>query len=133
MKKLFLMLMLMFAMVSVADAQTYYYRTTGFAIKYMGTYGWGEWSDWQKSNMMVTIDYDNDVVRIFSPQRQTYRITNYLRRFTDDSGGKQVEFKFIDQDGDTGSMRFRIETNGNSQLYVCFDNVIWVYNLVKTD
>ena len=126
--------MFAFATISEVSAQTYYYRTTGFASKYVNSYGrWTNWTDWQESDMLITIDYDGDVVRIFSPQRQTYRITEYVRKYTDESGGRQAEFKFIDQDGDRGTMRFRIEVNNNSQLYICFNNVMWVYNLVRIE
>ncbi len=134
MKKLVLMFLFAFVSILSIEAQTYYYRTTGFAMKHVNSYGsWTNWTDWEKSDMLVTIDYDNDIVRIYSPRRQTYQITNYVRRYTDSSGGSQVEFYFIDQDGDRGSMRFRIETNGNSQLYVEFNDIMWVYNLVRTN
>ena len=118
---------------TAASAQTYYYRTTGFAFKQVNSYGyWTDWTDWQDSNILITINYSSDVVTIYSPMTQIYKITQYVRNYTDSSGGKQVEFKFIDQDGDNGTMRLRIETNGNSQIYVQFSNIMWVYNVVYT-
>ena len=131
--KRFLLMLVMVLSFAAADAQIQYYRTTGFAYKYVNSYGrWTNWTDWQSSDMVITINFNTDVVKIYSPQTQTYRILEHTRNFTDSSGGKQVEFKFIDQDGDRGSMRLRIERNGNSQLYVEFSNIIWVYNVVKT-
>jgi hypothetical protein len=134
MKKVLIMFLMVFSVgVLTTNAQTYYYKATSFAYKQMNSYGyWSNWSDWEYSDVLITINLQTDVVVIYSAKNQTYRITDFLRNFTDNSGGKQIEFRFIDQDGDIGSMRLRIERNGNSQLYIEFVNVIWCYNLVRT-
>jgi len=49
--------------------------------------------------------------------------------YTDESQGKQTKFYVIDQDGDLGYVRLRIEKNGNSQVYIDFNDVMWVYNV----
>ena len=134
MKRLLLLFMVVVCLgISVANAQTYFYRTTEFAYKQVNDYGrWTSWSDWEDSDLLITINFTSDVVVIFSPTTQRYKITQYVRNYTDASGGKQVEFKFIDQDGDRGTMRLRIEKNGNSQIYIQFSNVMWVYNVRRT-
>ena len=125
MKKLLLILLLLCSIK--AGAQTYYYRTTEFACKQ--TYG--SWSDWEDSNLLVIINFDKDIVKIKSATEQVYRITEYVRNYTDASGGQQIVFNFIDQDYDRGIMRLRIEQNGNSQIYIEFSNVMWVYNVIR--
>ena len=133
MKRLILMLLMVIGIGMAVNAQTYYYRTTAFAIKQMNDYGrWSDWSDWEDSDMLMTINFDDDVVKIFSPTPQKYVITKYVKNYTDSSGGKQVEFKFVDQDGDRGNMRLRIERSGNSQVYIEFGNIMWVYNVKRT-
>ena len=133
MKRFLLMLMMVFT-VTCVSAQIYTYRTTEFAYKTMNNYGrWNNWTDWESSNVLITINFTTDVVKIYSPKTQIYNITEFTRRFTDNSGGNQVEFKFIDQDYDRGTMRLRIERNGNSQLYVEFADIIWVYNVRRTN
>lgn len=115
-------------------AETYYYRTTEFAYKQINDYGrWTNWSDWEESNILISINLSTDVVVIFSPRTQRYKITDHIRNYTDNSGGKQSEYKFIDQDGDVGSMRLRKEKNGNSQLYIEFSNIMWVYNIKQVN
>ena len=115
-------------------AETYYYRTTEFAYKQINDYGrWTNWSDWEESNILISINLSTDVVVIFSPRTQRYKITDHVRNYTDNSGGKQSEYKFIDQDGDIGSMRLRKEKNGNSQLYIEFSNIMWVYNIKQVN
>lgn len=130
MKKILLMMVMLFSISLVTSAQTYYYRTTSFAIKEKP---YGNWSDWEASNILITINYNTDIVRIYSPKTQVYKITQWIRNYIDENGGRQVEFKFIDQDGDRGHMRLRIERNGNSQLYVEFADIMWVYNLYRTN
>ena len=130
------LLILLFTLLIGLEAysQIYTYRTTDYAYKKTNSSGqWMQWSDWQDSNMRVVINFNTDVVTIYSPTTQRYNITKFIRNFTDNSGGKQVEFAFIDQDGDKGHMRLRIETNGNSQIYIEFNNIMWVYNVRRTN
>lgn len=117
-----------------ASAQVYTYRTTGYAYKQVNSDGnWTSWSEWLDSDMSMIINFNTDIVTIYSPTTQRYKITKFIREFTDNSGGKQVEFAFVDQDGDKGHMRLRIEKNGNSQIYIEFSNIMWVYNVKKTN
>lgn len=137
MKKYLIMLLMAFAFATTTNAQNVqWYKTTAYSIKKLNTdaYGnesWGKWSDWEDSDMRVKFDLVNDVITIYSPKTQVYRVI----RVEDppyDSTGRQVKFKVIDQDGDYGYVRLRIENNGNSQIYVDFRNVSWVYNVKRT-
>lgn len=130
MKKLYLLLVCLLIAFSV-NAQTYYYRTTEFAYKYVSNGSWTGWSDWQNSFLKITINLDNDIVKINSETPQIYRITRYVKNYTDNSGGQQVMFSFVDQDYDRGTMRLRVERNGNSQIYIEFSDVMWVYNVIR--
>ena len=131
MKKLILLLLFMMSSILV-EAQIYYFRTTEFASKYKTGSSWTSWSNWQGSDMLMTMNFNTDVVTIYSPQTQVYRIIKYIRNYTDNSGGQQMEFSFIDQDNDRGHMRLRIERNGNSQVYIDFANLVFVYNVIRT-
>lgn len=117
--------------IMAANAQIQYYRSTAYAQAnvYNGRYVWG---DWQSSNMTITINLNTDVITIYSPRTQIYCVVSVGDVYYDSDGGKQVPFKVIDQDGDRGTIRLRIESNGNSQIYVDFSNVAWVYNVVRT-
>ena len=139
-KKIGLFLMLIFIMSIISSqnvsAQVRTYRATTHAYKKVNSDGnWTEWSDWEDSDMTMLINFNNGIVMIYSPktQNQAYQITKFIRDFTDSSGGEQTEFAITDQDGDNGHMRFRFETNGNSQVYIEFKNIMWVYNVRKTN
>lgn len=126
-----LTVLMMLAFNTNCNAQTYAYRGFQAAYKYIENGRWTDWSDWKRVNVIITIDYDNDVIRVHADSPQTYVVTNYDKSFTDSSGGRQVQFSVIDQDYDYGKVRLRIETNGNSQIYVEFADVIFCWNVVK--
>ena len=129
--KRFLMIFALLLSIVAANAQVQYYRSTAYAQAnvYNGRY---VWSDWQSSNMTITINLNTDMITIYSPRTQIYRVVSAVDAYNDSNGGRQVSFKVIDQDGDRGTIRLRIESNGNSQIYVDFSNVAWVYNVVRT-
>lgn len=135
MKKLLIVLLFVFGICGFglqANAQVYSFKTTGFASKYVTDRGvWTKWSDWQPSHLLITMDLNNDLVTIYSQRTQIYKVTEYVRQFTDESNGTQLEFKFIDQDMDYGVLRLRRETNGNNQMYIEFSNIMWVYNVIR--
>lgn len=126
-------LVILFLFVStIVDAQTYYFKAFQFAYKEVNSYGkWTNWSNWEPSSVYITMDLDTDKIVIYSPTTQVYQILSYSSSYTDNSGGKQSSFRFIDQDGDIGTLRLRVERNGNSQIYIDFANVMWVYNVRK--
>ena len=125
-------MMMLFCFTNNVNAQTYYYKTYQFSIKYKTNNVWGSWLDWQPSNMKMKIDLDDDIITIYSEKVQVYRVLESMGTYTDDSGGKQTKFFVIDQDNDYGYVRLRIEKNGNSQVYVEFNDVMWVYNVKRT-
>ena len=130
--KVFLVLFAMlFAYTVETQAQTYAYRGYQAAYKYVRNGYWTDWTDWQRVDVIITIDYDNDVIKVHANTPQIYVVTDYDGSYTDASGGRQVQFSVIDQDYDKGKVRLRIETNGNSQLYVEFADLILVWNVVK--
>lgn len=134
MKRLFIVFTFLFGLMTIsnADAQTYYYKTFQFAIKYKSANGvWGQWSDWESSNMTLTIDLDNDVITVYSQKRQIYRVIENMGGYTDESNGRQTKFYVIDQDGDYGYVRLRVEQSGNKQLYVDFGDVMFCWNIKR--
>lgn len=119
-----------FSFVS-AENKIVYYQTTEFAMKQIENNKWSDWSKWEESGLVVTFNMTKDIITIYSPRIQTYTITEFCGHKIDKYGGSQVTFNFIDNDGYKGVIRLRIEKNGNSQLYIEFSNIMWVYNIIK--
>lgn len=132
MRKFIFILTLIFAFgfANDASAEINYYKTTHFAYAKKINNVW-QWSDWEASDLLVKFDLSNDVITIYSPETQVYNVLKFLRSFTDENGGKQVEFRVVDQDGDYGSVRLRIEKSGSSQIYVEYQNVCLAYTVKR--
>ena len=129
MKKIILGIILTLFMSIPSFSQIINFKTTSVAIKEVGY----RWSDWQKCDILITFNLKTDKVVIYSRSIQIYKVITQGQNFIDESGGEQVKYKVIDQDDDLGSMRLRVETNGNSQIYIDFADVSWVYNVIRLD
>lgn len=131
MKKLLLIILMVFGFGLTISAQTQYYKALNFAIAFVddGKYYWGEWS---KCSVNITFDLDEDFITIYSNSIQVYKILDASDTYTDKEGGTQVKFYVIDQDYDRGTVRLRVQADGSSQIYVDFNDVAWVYgNIVR--
>lgn len=128
---LLIFLLTICSLTSFGQVQTY--RATSYAYADINTYsGQYTWSNWYQCSVDIVFDLQRDIVTIYSKSTQYYSVLSRGQVITDKSGGTQVAFKIVDQDNDIGIMRLRVERNGNSQLYIDFNNVGWVYNLVRT-
>ena len=130
--KRYLLIILCFISIS-GYAQVQWYKTTQYAEATIVN-GYYYWGDWESSNMKLCMDIGNDQIIVYSPRTQIYQVYgvyNNGQTYTDNSGGTNIKFYVIDQDYDRGSIRLRIERNGNSQIYVDFSNIAWVYNVVR--
>ena len=131
MKRLFLLLLGIFACISL-HAELSFYKADSFAYKYTEDNGrWKEWSDWDNSDILISIDYEKEIITVYSEQEQRYIIMKENGEYSDAQGGKQIEFTVVDQDGTVGAIRVRIQKNGVAQLYVEFENIMWVYSGLK--
>ena len=129
MKRIILGIILTLFMSIPSFSQIINFKATSVAIKEVGY----RWSDWQRCDILITFNLKTDKVVIYSRSIQIYKVITQGQNFIDESGGEQVKYKVIDQDDDLGSMRLRVETNGNSQIYIDFADVSWVYNVIRLD
>ena len=131
MKRLVSVILLFFSIYCYAGDSIRYYETTSFSMKKVVKGEWTDWSEWEESGMIITMNLTKDVVEILSPKAQIYNITENKGLYFDQEDGRNVNFSFVDQEGYKGTMRLRIEKNGNSQMYIEYANVMWVYNLIQ--
>lgn len=114
--------------IGTAEAESLFYRASYFAYKFVENDHWNEWSDWEPSKIVLSIDTDKETITIYSEQEQRYIILDRGDEDKDAAGGEQVEFSVVDQDGDNGVIRVRAQKNSVLQLYVEFNNIMWVYS-----
>ena len=127
-----LLLVLLFVSIcSVSFAQTVRYRASFYAIgerTYSGRIVWGDWED---CKVIITIDFDNDFIKVYSSRPQNYVIVSCSDSYHDKQQGTSIDMKAVDEEGIECDMCLRIK-DGISQLYSYYENIAWVYsNLVK--
>lgn len=127
----FLLLLAGLVFSIAVHAQVISFKTTSFTMTEKTSSGWGKWKPYQNSNLLVTIDLNNDVVTIYSPSTQYYKIISYEGTYVDNDGDQSVRYKFIDQDGDRGTMKLMQRRSGKSEIYIQFSNIIWVYSVIR--
>lgn len=130
-KKL-LLLVFLFIGVSVS-AQVIKFRTVAYSEnRYdFNLQRWNGWSDWEKSNMLLTVDLQNDVIKVYSPTPQIYRVYESGESYYDSDGDLNILFNFIDQDYDKGVVRLLQRRSGSSEIYIEFLNVRWCYRVLR--
>lgn len=131
MKKFLLALMLVLGVATAANAQVVKYRATDFAIKAQNSNGtWTDWSDWQKTSVLIVVNFNNSTVQIYSQETQEFDIINKVSDWhTDGDGGQQFEVSCVDKDGLRCNMRFRKQNDGQLQLYVDYRDLMYVYSM----
>lgn len=129
--KKFLTVLLLSMVAFVSSAQVINFQTTSFTLKERTSRGWTDWAPFERSEMLLTIDFDKALITIYSPYIQVYRMTSYDGTTRDRDGDITARYHFIDQDGDKGIMRLVLRSSGKSEVYIEFSNVIWVYSVLR--
>lgn len=132
MKNIFTLLLLSIVTIS-AFAQTYRYKATSFAYKYQKDNGyWTDWSDWERSSVLVVISLDREVISIYSDNPQEYDIYDSDDEWVrDKDGGQQWTLKCVNSDGLRCEIRLRQQRDGQLQMYVDFSDAMWVYSIER--
>lgn len=131
MKRILVIIMFGLLYTGAIQAQTQWFRATEFAVRVVNNGYWTNWSNWESVNISIKFDLSNDLIVIYSQETQIYKVLGEVEA-PYDSNGVQVKFKVIDQDYDKGFLRLRVANDGNSQIYIDFADISWVYNVVRT-
>lgn len=131
MKRILIIIMFGLFCVRATQAQTQWFKATEFAVRVVNNGYWTKWSDWESVDINIKFDLSNDLIIIYSQETQIYKVLEQVKS-PYDSNGTQVKFRVLDQDYDKGFLRLRVENNGNSQIYVDYADISWVYNVVRT-
>ena len=128
MKKIIALIILLISVCSLS-AQTFKYYTNSFAYKYYENNRWTDWSDWERSHVLVVISIDRNIINIYSETMQEYDIYEYTGEEKDGKGGSSFLFQCVNKDGLRCQIRLRIQSDGSKQLYVDFNDCMWVYGI----
>lgn len=132
MKRIFLLVAFSLLLAFAATAQTVKFSATEFAYKFYNehTRKWSDWSEWEYcGRMLVVMNFDRERITVYSKETQEYDIVKYYDKTTDDSGGEIVPMLCVNENGLRCNIRLRIQKNGARQLYVDFNDALFVYQL----
>ena len=126
MKRILIVLISIVLSIS-AFAEVQWYNSKSYAVKQVGY----SWSNWQACDVNIKFDTNSDNILIYSNKTQYYKVTKYHGWRYENDGSQQAYFTANDYNGGWCTIRLRIETNGNSQIYVEYSNAMWVYNVIR--
>lgn len=136
MKRIFMLLALVLTFAMNVMAEKLAFRTTSVAFATIDEYGIYDWTDWEKTNIRLTINTDDDIITIYSQPKQVYYIYDVYNdgeAYADEKGGQTIKFFIVDQDSDEGELRLRVDAEGECQIYIDFEDVAWVYNITPLE
>ena len=99
-----------------------------YAVGIRNSYGTIAWGDWERCKVMLTIDFDNDYIKVYSDKEQNYVIIDTSDPYRDKSGGSNIDCTAIDEEGIECTVRLRVQRDGTAQLYAFYNDVAWVYS-----
>ena len=117
--------------LSQSYGQTYKFKTSGFSVLEKNETGkWGQWSDLDLVNLLVTLDTDKNRIIVYSQVIQLFEIVDYQNR---EESKSDIVYSFTCKDNlgvdCTLSIITRKNQNNRKQLYINYDNRIIVYNI----
>lgn len=135
MRKFLFTMLAVFMLSFTVNAESLWFKGYRYAIKYKTESNRNNqtgWSEWIKCDVPIEFMMDDDMIVIYSNKTQMYAIYEDMGTYNDRDGGKQQGYYVLDQDLDKGTVRLRITRDGTSQIYIDFNDVGWVYDVVRT-
>ncbi len=116
-------------------AQVFRYKATSFSVMEKDAKGnWLNWTDFEPSTVVITIDGKKDRVIVASQEIQLYKIMNYGDKISTKTTST-VPLNCIDNDG--GDCTILIITKKNEddrmQFYINYEDLKMVYNVYKVE
>jgi hypothetical protein len=115
------------------EAQVYKFEATGFSVLEKTSKGtWGQWSELQPLNIVITLDTEKNRIVVYSKEVQLYEIQNYEKKQENE---EDLIYPFSCSDIDGQPFKISIITrkkqDNRKQLYINQKNVIVVYNIIN--
>jgi hypothetical protein len=112
-------------------AQVYKFKTSGFSVLEKTEKGkWGNWSDLELVNMLVSLDTNKSRIVVYSQIIQLFEIMEYQDREENET---DIVYSFTCKDNDgldcTLSIITRKQQDNRKQLYINYEDRIIVYNI----
>lgn len=90
-----------------------------------------EWSKWEDVNILIVYNGKENTLEIYSKETQEFDIVRYDPDESDSDGGVISPMFCVDKEGRRCKIRYRQTKNNTLQLYIDYDNFMYVYNMVE--
>ena len=129
--KIYIVLFFLVLGLQHSYGQNYKFKTSSFSVLEKNEKGkWGNWSDLNLVNILVTLDTNKNRIVVYSKIIQLFEIVDYQateENYTD------IVYSFSCKDNEgvncTLSIITRKKQDNRKQLYINYDNRIVVYNI----
>jgi hypothetical protein len=129
--KVYIVLLFLGLGLQQSYSQSYKFKTSGFSVLEKNEKGkWGQWSDLNLVNLMVSLDTNKNRIIVYSQIIQLFEIVVY--QATEENENDIVHsFTCKDNNGEdcTVSIITRKKQDNRKQLYINYDNRIILYNI----
>lgn len=112
-------------------AQKYRFKTSSYSVMEKNAKGgWGKWSDFKDTSLIITLDGDKNRIVVNSAQTQLYNIEVYGKTIENETD-KTVTFNCIDNSGDHCVIEIitRKKQGNRIQFYINYPDLKIVYNI----
>lgn len=90
-----------------------------------------EWSEWENVSILIVYNGKENTIEIYSKETQEFDIVRYDPDESDGDGGVVSPMFCVDKEGKRCQIRYRQTKNNTMQLYIDYDNFMYVYNIVE--
>jgi hypothetical protein len=130
MKKLKLILILLLFSFS-SFGQTYKWRASDYSSRLNNSQGWGSWSEWATSGVLIVAQ--NERVNIYSSTPQTYDMIETVIKQYDKDNNPIYSVMCVDENGTRCKMIWYHTANDGSYVIFGFSNLELMYKVVSLD
>jgi len=112
-------------------AQKYRFKTSSYSVMEKNAKGgWGKWSDFKDTSLIITLDGDKNRIVVNSAQTQLYNIEVYGETIENETD-KTVTFNCIDNSGNRCVIEIitRKKQGNRIQFYINYPDLKIVYNI----
>lgn len=120
---------------AVFSAQVQKFKALSVSSRYESKSGWTDWSQAKDTDILMSINIDDNKIKIYSEKTQIYDIVEYHEKEYDEDGDETIRMYSEDQDGNNcyiDLMKLNSQ-NGRLQLYVRYKDMNWMYNIYSVD
>ena len=117
-----------------SNSQTIAFKTSAVSIiEKTNKNGWGQWSEFVKAELLITIDAKKDRIVVNSPVMQLFSIKNYGDKIETETL-KTVPFDCVDNNGSKCKILVitRKDEGNRMQFYINYSEVKFVYNIYQS-